>query len=108
MTHQVTLRYDEQLLRRVVLCFWWRVVGLPFVVALVVAAASLVVLILGGDRSWIVGFLATVLGMGIAVIVAVYVVHYRNVMQKFKATGRPRSNIHRVGVIVFGLLWLGF
>jgi hypothetical protein len=85
MTHQVTLHYDEQLLRRVALSFWWRVVGLPFLVFLVLATVWVVVLIADGDRSWMVGSLATVLAFGIAVVVAIYVVHYRNIMTKFRA-----------------------
>jgi membrane protein YdbS with pleckstrin-like domain len=75
MSHQVTLRIDEDLLRRAVLRFWWRVVGIRFVIAMVVMAVGLVVLVSGGDRSWFVGVLATVLALGVAFVVAIYVVH---------------------------------
>jgi YcxB-like protein len=93
MTHQVTLHYDEQLLRRVVLSFWWRVVGPSTVVALLVAVAGLVMVISNGDRSWFVGFLGTVVGMCVIFIVMVYVIHYRNVMHKFGAMGNPEATL---------------
>jgi YcxB-like protein len=93
MSHQVTLRYDEGLLRRAVLHFWWRLVGVRLLVAIVVMAAALVVLVFDGDRSWFVGVLATVLAFGIAFIVAVYVIHYRNAITKFKNMGNPEATL---------------
>ena len=93
MAYQVTLRYDEQLIRRAVLCFWWRLIGLRFVIAIVVIAACLVILVAGGDRSWFVGVLATVLVFGIAFMVAIYVIHYRNALQKLKKMGNPEATL---------------
>jgi hypothetical protein len=54
-------------------------------------AACLVFLVYNGDPSWIVGVVATGFVMGIAVPVAVYVVHYRNAMRKFQALGDPEA-----------------
>jgi YcxB-like protein len=93
MAYQVTLRYDEQLIRRAVLCFWWRLIGLRFVIAIVVIAACLVILVAGGDRSWFVGVLATVLVFGIAFMVAIYVVHYRSAFHKLKKLGDPEATL---------------
>ena len=93
MSHQVTLRYDERLLRRAVLCFWWPLIGIRFVIAMVVMAAGLVILVADGDRSWFVGVLATVLAFGIAVMVALYVIHYRNALQKYKKLGDPEATL---------------
>ena len=54
-------------------------------------AASLLALVSNGDRSWFVGVLATVLAIGISFVVAVYVVHYRNGLDKLKAMGDPEA-----------------
>jgi YcxB-like protein len=91
MSHEVTLRYNEPLLRRAVVCFWWRTVGPGYVIAQVILAACLVWLMLNGDRSWLSGALAMCFVMGIAVPVAVFVVHYRNSMRKFRAMGEPEA-----------------
>jgi len=91
MSHQGILRYNEQLLRRAVRCFWWRVIGLRFVIALVLVAAILVWIVSNGDTSWVVGVAATVLAIGIVFMVALYVVQYRNTLYKFRAMGEPEA-----------------
>jgi YcxB-like protein len=93
MSHEVILRFDEPLLRRAILCFWWRVIGIRFVIAMVVMAVGLVVLVSGGDRSWFVGVLATVLALGVAFVVAIYVVHYRHSLRVFRKMGDPEATL---------------
>jgi hypothetical protein len=87
----MTLHYNEQLLRRAVFCFWWRVVGVSYVIAFAIVAAYLVVLVYNGNTSWIVGVVATVFAIGIAMPVFVYFVHYRNTLRKFRAMGDPEA-----------------
>ena len=85
--------------------FWWRVVGIRFVIAMVVMAVGLVVLVSGGDRSWFVGVLATVLALGVAFVVAIYVVHYRHSLREFrKKMGDPQATLHGDGVVVIHVL----
>jgi hypothetical protein len=91
MTHQTTLRYSETLLRRSVFAFWRRTVGLGFLVALVFVGGGLAQLLYIGDTSWIVGALAVALVVGVSFIVAIYVVHFRNAMQKFRDMGTPEA-----------------
>lgn len=91
MTHQTTLRYSETLLRRSVFAFWRRTVGLGFLVALVFVGGGLAQLLYKGDTSWIVGALAVALVVGVSFIVAIYVVHFRNAMQKFRDMGTPEA-----------------
>ncbi len=93
MSHQVILHYDERLIRRAVLRFWWRMVGIRFLVAMAVLAASLVILVFDGNTSWFVGVLATTLTAGIGVMVMLYVVHYRNALQRLKAMGQPQATL---------------
>jgi hypothetical protein len=93
VSHQVTLCYDVHLLRRAVLRFWWRVVGIRLVIALVVTAAGLVVMVADGNTSWFVGVLATVLAFGVIFMVVLYVIHYRNALQILQKMGDPTGTL---------------
>ncbi|KWV16883.1 YcxB family protein [Xanthomonas translucens pv. translucens] len=87
--HRVTLRYDRKLIRQAVASFCWRVVGRRYVIALILVAAPLVVLVRGGNASWLVGVQASVLALGIAFPVALYATHYRNALRRLDAMGAP-------------------
>src|SRR6266536_679041 len=89
MSHEATLIYSEPLLRQAVFAFWRRSVGVGFVVALTVVALSLGALLAQGSASWLVGALAAVLVVGVAFAVALYFVHYRGSLRKFRAMGSP-------------------
>lgn len=91
MSHQATLTYDEQLLRRAVLAFWRRSVGIGFPVAMVVVAIAFMSLLARGESSWTVGALGMVLVFGLAFVLAIYVVHYRNAMTKLRDMGLPQA-----------------
>jgi hypothetical protein len=91
MPHEATLIYSTALLRQAVFAFWWRSVGVGFFVALFIAAIGLVVLVALGQSSWIIGGLATVLAVGIAFAIVVYVVHYRRSLQKFRQMDTPQA-----------------
>ena len=93
MSQQVILRYDRHLLRQAVLRFWWRLIGVRFVIALIVMAACLAWLVSHGDRSWVVGVLATVLALAVGFIVMIYFVHYRSAMRRFKNMGEPEGTL---------------
>jgi len=92
MTYGATLRYNEALLREAVLAFWWRSVGLAYLIALAVLFASLAFLLFLGDASWAVGAIGTTLAVGVAFPVALYFVHYRNSLRKFRSMGSPQSS----------------
>lgn len=49
--------------------------------------------IVGGDSSWFVGVLASVLALGIIFMVALYLIHYRNALHKLEAMGRPQATL---------------
>ena len=91
MPHEATLIYSTALLRQAVFAFWRRSVGVGFFVALLIATIGLVVLVALGQASWIIGALATVLAVGIGFAAAVYIVHYRNSLRKFRQMDTPRS-----------------
>ena len=89
--HEITLTYSESIIRQAVLGFWWRVVGIRFLVALGLVAIGLAGLLSKGNDSWIVGVLASALALGVTFAVALYVIHFRNSMQKFRALGNAQA-----------------
>jgi drug/metabolite transporter (DMT)-like permease len=91
MSHETTLIYSETLLRQAVFAFWRRSVGVGFIVALLVGALGLIVLIAQGVASWLAGALAAVLVLGIGFAAAVYFVHYRKSLRKFRQMDKPQA-----------------
>lgn len=91
--HHIAPTYSKPLLREAVFGFWRRIVGLKFLAAMALVAGSLTLLVLRGDKSWVVGVLASVLAFGITIMAALYVVHYRNALHKPKAMGHPVATL---------------
>ncbi len=92
MPHHATLTYNEPLLRRAVLAFWRRTIGVAFPLVTAVLAASLIYYLLQGNSSWFTGVLATVLFFSIICMPTLYFVHYRNVLTKFRNMGAPQAS----------------
>ena len=59
--------------------------------ALALVAVGLIASIRGGDTSWFVGVLGSVLVLGMCFAVSLYVVHYRNALHKLRAMGSPQA-----------------
>ena len=87
----IRLHYSEALIRRAVNAFWWRVVGWRFLIAELVVAASLVSLVTSGDRSWLVGAVGAVLALGTLFLGALYLVHYRGSVGRFRRMRSPEA-----------------
>lgn len=85
MRNEVTLRYTEPLVRRAIFEFWKRTVGVGFPIAMLLCAASLILLQLEGDRSWFSGIVGSVLILGLGLCAVLYFSHFRNSMTKFRA-----------------------
>lgn len=91
MQFHATLNYTEDLIARAVLLYWRRTVGIGLVAMVGLIICLLAWRLADGDRSWIVGLLMAVTILGVAMPLAVYVVHYRNSMSKFRAMARPTA-----------------
>jgi hypothetical protein len=91
--YEISLTYSEPLIRYAVLRFWWRVIGLRFVLAVAWLSVSLIVLLWGGNTSWRVGILGGVLAMAFVFAAALYGVHYHNSLAKLRAMGHPCANL---------------
>ncbi|HET7330603.1 YcxB family protein [Dyella sp.] len=93
MELRASLTYSPSLIRQAVWAFWRRVVGLQFPAALILITIGLVALLRSGDRSWLVGVVASVLILGTLFMVALFLVHYRNSTQKLRAMGAPQAEL---------------
>jgi hypothetical protein len=91
--HRTILNYNKPLIHQAVRGFWWRVIGFRFLLALALVGAGLIVSICGGDTSWFVGVLGSVLVLGICFAVMLYVVHYRNAIHKLRSMGSPQATL---------------
>ena len=93
MPHEATLTYTEPLLRQAVWRFWWRSVGVGYVVALALLGISCGVSLARGDYSWFTGATGTLFVLGIAIAVALYFIHYRRSLGKFRAMADPHGQL---------------
>lgn len=91
--HEAVLTYDSQLVRQAMRAYWWRVVGLRFIVGTALIAISLGFAIARGDTSWVTGVLASVLVLGIAFVVAIYVIPYRRAIRKLTEMRGPHATL---------------
>ncbi|KTC98434.1 YcxB family protein [Legionella erythra] len=87
--HQITLTYDESMVRKAIFRFWKRTVGLVYMLALVLMTILFAILLYQGNRSWLVGALGAVLLISFLMILTLYLVHFRNAWYKFKEMGSP-------------------
>ena len=90
---RVTLHYSEALVRRAVGAFWWRTTGVRYVVALSLVLLGLCLRVADGDRSWVVGLLGAGLALGVFFAVALYVVHYRGSLARFRRMRVPEATL---------------
>ena len=85
------LHDSEALIRSVVWAFWWRRTGLRYFAALAVVLGLFIYSIATGDRSWYVGVLASTLCLATTLAIALYVIHYRGAIAKFRRMRSPEA-----------------
>ncbi len=93
MSFETTLIYSESIVRQAVFSFWRRTVGVSFIFILLAMMAWFVFLLARGDRSWLLGATGTIIAIGFLMSVAIYFVHFRNSMSKFREMGSPKANL---------------
>ncbi len=95
--HQVDVRYSETLARQAVRAFYWRTLrerfGWSGILAFIVSLAALVFLVLGGDRSWIVGAVGACLLFVVLAFVAGYIAHHRNTVGRLRRMTNPQARL---------------
>ncbi|MDJ0700850.1 MAG: YcxB family protein [Woeseiaceae bacterium] len=82
---EIDLYYSEETVRRAVMEFYKRTVGISLPIVLILMSVFLVYLLWSGNRSWITGVVGTALAVALVFLVALYMAHYRNSMQRFRA-----------------------
>ena len=89
----VTLHYTEALIRKAVLAFWLRSIGWQGFLALGLLLIYLIVQLVRGDRSWFVGANGTVIALAALMAGALYFVHYRAALARFRRLRSPEGQL---------------
>ena len=89
----VTLHYNEALIHRAVRAFWWRATGWTFFLATGVLLGSLIALLAAGDTSWFVGLIGAVLLLAVGFAGALYGVHLRAALTRFRRMTVPEARL---------------
>jgi len=84
MNKTITLTYSEELVKKSVVAFWQRTLGVGFFVALLALLGGFVLLLVAGNHSWYVGVLGTVLIFGVIFAIALFLNHYRSALKKLR------------------------
>jgi hypothetical protein len=79
----IELRYSVVTVRRAVWHYWWRSIGVRYLLAILLIAASFSYGVAHGDRSWLLGALGAVLALAISFAAALYLVHIRAAVKRF-------------------------
>jgi YcxB-like protein len=87
---EVTLHYDETLVRKAVWRFCWRKVGWVYPVVLLAMVISLGVMIGAGNRSWLTGAYGTILLFALSMPMALYCVQLTGTLGRYhRLAGKP-------------------
>ncbi len=113
MIHRATLTYTPALVRQSVWAFWRRTVGITLSITQLLLTAYLVVVIREGNMGWLVGVFGTLVALGYAYLVALFVVRWRVGMVSLKAMGSTEATLEfneegfslRSGAGQMGLPW---
>jgi len=81
------------MVRKAIKAFWFRALGWRFFAALVCVLVSLIYFVWMGDRSWWIGVMASIVVMGIGFSAAMYVVHFRVSIGKFRKMSVPEATL---------------
>jgi hypothetical protein len=89
----ITLHFTEGLLRRAVRAFWWQGTGWSYVVSVALCCAWFAFRLWSGDRSWVVGMLGALLAFVVVISAAVFVVHSRASLGRFRRMRVPEATL---------------
>jgi hypothetical protein len=89
----IKLHFNEPLLRRAILVFWWRSTGWAFWLSALAILVGLCVAIGMGDRSWWVGAGGAGVALMLVLAATVYVVHIRGSRAKFRRMQNPTATM---------------
>ena len=93
VSDEFTLRFSPALVRSAVFGFWWRSIGLRYLLVQSVLAHCVAWLALQGDRSWMIGAFGAVLIFGATIPVVLLVTQYRQALAKLRGMKNPEARI---------------
>jgi hypothetical protein len=93
MEEYAKVTYSAAIIRRAVRHFWWRTAGWKMLAASALATSSLILLLLAGDRSWLVGASGAISVVSLAFLAAFYVIRYRRGIERLTAMGDPTAEL---------------
>jgi hypothetical protein len=83
MTHQATITFTPAIIHQAVRHYWWRTTGRHGLLWMTLTFSGTAVLLVKGDRSWLVGGLGTVSALLALSTTCLYVVSLRRALWKF-------------------------
>lgn len=89
----IELRYSEAIVRRAVKAFYKRTVGISLPIVFGLMLIFFVYLVRTGNSGWITGVVGSALTIALVFMIALYVAHYRNSMQRFRAMKIPTASL---------------
>ena len=91
MSHIATLDYNERLVRRAVLAFWRRTVGITFLVIATLTGVTLATLFIAGGRSFALGGMTAFLVFAVGIAALVYITQYTRSIRRLQALKQPKG-----------------
>lgn len=89
----LNLHYSEALVRRAIRSYWVRHVGLFFPAVALALTVYVGYRFATGDRSWVVGVMATTVVLSFVMMAATYLVHLRRSLERLRRMGAPEATL---------------
>jgi hypothetical protein len=89
----LNLHYSEALVRRAIRSYWARHVGIYFPTVALALTAYVAYRFAAGDRSWVVGVMATTVVLSFVMMGATYLVHLRRSLERLRRMGEPKATL---------------
>ena len=93
MVKTIKLEYSEVFIRDAIRHYWWKQIGPVFPLVTLSLTVFLVYRLIDGDRTWLIGALGAVIILGLATMIAIYVVHLRRALQRLERMKKPEATL---------------
>ncbi|MGH9947719.1 MAG: YcxB family protein [Pyrinomonadaceae bacterium] len=91
MNREIEVRYTRELIKFAVRKFWTRSIGVGGFVSFGIVFAAFIYFLLTSDRSWTLGFLGSVVGLGLVIGIVSYLTYLNRSLEKFKRMDEPTA-----------------
>lgn len=91
MQREVTVTYSPEIIRFAVWKFWTRSIGLGTFIAFIILCIAFLVVLMSGDRSWLLGFMGAAVLVCAFVLILTYFLCLNRSMDKFKQMEKPTA-----------------